>query len=68
MLDGLRRQGAADILVAVRADLTAEENARLEQAGVGAVFSPEASAEAIVAWIKESCRDHRRGVNEEEAL
>jgi hypothetical protein len=52
----------------VRAGLAAEESVRLRQAGVGAVFSPDASAEAIVAWIEESCRDHRRGARKEEAL
>jgi methylmalonyl-CoA mutase cobalamin-binding domain/chain len=68
VLEGLRRQDAADILVVVRADLSPEESARLERAGVGAVFSPDASAEAVVAWIEESCRDHRRGASKQEAL
>jgi methylmalonyl-CoA mutase C-terminal domain/subunit len=51
----LREQGAGDVLVTVGGTIPSEDIAELKQLGVVEVFTPGASTEAIVEFIRNAC-------------
>ena len=56
VLELLRREGMADVLVVVGGIIPDEDAAQLKQAGVAAVFQPGASLDSIVTFIRENVR------------
>jgi methylmalonyl-CoA mutase C-terminal domain/subunit len=53
ILDGLRENGAEDILVVVGGTIPKEDTAALKAAGVAEVFTPGASLSAIVDFLRD---------------
>jgi methylmalonyl-CoA mutase C-terminal domain/subunit len=56
VLELLRQRDAADITVFGGGIVPAEDIAQLEAAGVARVFTPGATTQEIVAWIRENVR------------
>lgn len=52
----LRQRGAVDITVFGGGIVPAEDIAELERSGVAKVFTPGATTQEIIAWIRESVR------------
>jgi len=52
ILDLLRDQGAADVVVVVGGTIPGEDVAELKQLGVAEVFTPGASTQSIVEFIR----------------
>ena len=52
ILDGLRENGAEDVLVVVGGTIPAEDAAELESLGVAAVFTPGAPTSSIVEFLR----------------
>jgi methylmalonyl-CoA mutase C-terminal domain/subunit len=53
VLDGLRKQGADDVLVLVGGTIPDDEAKALREQGVAEVFTPGASTGAIAAFLRE---------------
>ena len=53
ILEGLRENGAEDVLVVVGGTIPKDDAAALEAMGVSAVFTPGASMAAIVDFLRE---------------
>ena len=60
VIDELRRRGAADVVVFGGGIVPDEDLAPLAQAGVQKLFTPGASTQDIVAWVRANV--HPRGV------
>ena len=56
VLDELRARGGGDIPVFGGGIIPDEDRPSLEAAGVGAVFTPGASTQDVVAWVREHLR------------
>ena len=52
ILDLLRENGAEDVLVVVGGTIPNDDVAELTQQGVAAVFTPGASTQTIVEWVR----------------
>jgi methylmalonyl-CoA mutase C-terminal domain/subunit len=53
VLDELRARGGGDIAVFGGGIIPDEDRPALEAAGVGAIFTPGASTQDVVAWVRE---------------
>jgi methylmalonyl-CoA mutase C-terminal domain/subunit len=60
ILDLLRRRGGEDIVVFGGGIIPGGDATALKEAGIGEVFTPGASTESIVTWVREHVRP--RGV------
>ena len=52
ILDGLKENGAEDVLVVVGGTIPAEDGAALQEAGVAAIFTPGAPTGEIVEFLR----------------
>jgi len=52
VIDLLEEKGAGDVTVFGGGIIPSEDITALKQAGVGAVFTPGTTTEAIVAWVR----------------
>ena len=52
ILDGLRENGAEDVLVVLGGTIPAEDARQLEEGGVSAVFTPGAPTSEIIDFIR----------------
>ena len=57
VVDLLKEQGAEDVLVVVGGTIPHEDIAELKQGGVNEVFTPGASTQEIVDYIRENAAD-----------
>ena len=53
ILDGLRENGAEDVLVVLGGTIPSEDAEELQRQGVAAVFTPGATTGEIVTWLNE---------------
>jgi methylmalonyl-CoA mutase C-terminal domain/subunit len=52
IVDELRERGAADVVVFGGGIIPADDQVRLSEAGVSRLFTPGASTQEIVAWVR----------------
>ena len=56
LLELLRKRDAADITVFGGGIIPAEDIAELEQGGIAKIFTPGATTQEIIAWVRENVR------------
>lgn len=60
VVDILRSRGAGDILVFGGGIIPSEDVAKLKESGIAEIFTPGATTQSIVDWVKEHCAQPQR--------